>query len=238
MGLTDGVADISQNALLFDAQRVGERSLASRMHAVWSTGALAGTALGTAAAAAGVSVLHQTLGLAALGAAVATIASRPVGRVPAGTGVPADTPGPFVPAGPAGPVSGPRVGGADISSAVAPRSGRRIGAWTLVLGAGVVVAAVEAIANEWSALTLRDGLGASVALAGLGPTAFAAAMLAGRLLGDRAIDRFGDRRVARAGAAVAFGSGFGSRSPRGSRRPRSWSLACSWPASGRRRSSR
>ncbi|MEX0836378.1 MAG: hypothetical protein WD010_09820, partial [Nitriliruptor sp.] len=80
MGLTDGVADISQNALLFDAQRVGERSLASRMHAVWSTGALAGTALGTAAAAAGVSVLHQTLGLAALGAAVATIASRPLGR--------------------------------------------------------------------------------------------------------------------------------------------------------------
>jgi MFS family permease len=239
MGVSDGVADISQNALMFDVQRTGERSLASRMHAVWSLGALGGTAIGTAAATVGVSVLAQTAVLAVVATGLVVAARGAVGRVrtgitgsdtqlpathPPSTHAPAAAPpaaAPSVAAAPAAaaPVDASRVAG---PGAVAPpdasgsRPGRprrrrpRTRAWLLLAVAGLVVAAVEAVANEWSALALRDGLGASVTVAGLGPTAFAGAMLVGRLVGDRGIDRLGSRAVARLGAgAVAAGGGLG-----------------------------
>lgn len=200
MGLTDGVADISQNALLFDVQRAGSRSLASRMHAVWSSGALAGTAIGTVAATARVSVLVQAAGLAVVAATLVLVGRAPVRRLRA-------TAGAYPEALPTA-VAPDAVAGVEVD-APAPRR-PRARAWALVAVAGVVVAAVEAVANEWSALTLRDGLGASLTLAGLGPTAYAGAMLVGRLFGDRGIDRFGPRRVARlSGGAVVLGGGLG-----------------------------
>lgn len=191
MGVTDGVADISQNHLLFEAQRTVSRSLISRMHAVWSAGALLGASIGTAAAAAGVSVLAQTAGLA--GVALVVIA----GAVPALRWHP----------------DVDRLAAVDRPAVHAGRddAGRTRGRrWALVGVAAIAVAAVEGIANEWSALTLRDGLGAGPAMAGAGPMAFAGAMLVGRLLGDRAIDRWGRADTARAGAtAVAVGGGAG-----------------------------
>lgn len=229
MGMTDGVADISQNALMFDVQRTGERSLASRMHAVCSIGALTGTGIGTLAATARISVTVQASALALVACGLALVARLPVrhlgpvrdrdGEAP----VAPVAPGVAAPASPAnlpvgadataastGPASDTR-GAPDATGASAPLlNGRRLRVWALVALTGLVVAAVESLANEWSALTLRDGLGATVALAGLGPTAYAGAMLAGRLVGDRAIDRYGARAVARAGgAAVALGGGVG-----------------------------
>jgi MFS family permease len=190
LGLTDGVADISQNALLFDVQRLGERSVASRMHAVWSVGALAGTGIGTVAAAARVGVVAQTVGLAVVGSLLVAVARRPTAAIPA--------------APPVDPLL------AGVGAPAAPWRRGRGGAWALVALTGLVVATVEAVANEWSALTLRDGLGTSLAVAGLGPTAYAAAMLAGRLGGDRVIDRIGAPATARVGAAaVVLGGGGG-----------------------------
>jgi MFS family permease len=61
---------------------------------------------------------------------------------------------------------------------------------------------VEDAGGSWSALYLRDELGAGPAAAGLGFVALSAAMTIGRLTGDRVVDRFGQRRVARAGGAV------------------------------------
>lgn len=201
MGLTDGIADISQNALLFDVQRTGNRSLASRMHAVWSSGALAGTAIGTVAATARISVLVQAGVLAVVATGLVALGRAPVTRLrrPAADAYPETLPTAVAPdPAPAVDVDAP-----------APRR-PRARAWALVAVAGVVVAAVEAVANEWSALTLRDGLGASLTLAGLGPTAYAGAMLVGRLFGDRGIDRFGPRRMARlGGGAVVLGGGLG-----------------------------
>lgn len=220
MGMTDGVADISQNALMFDVQRTGDRSLASRMHAVWSAGALAGTGLGTLAATAGVTVVTQTATLAVVAFALIAVARTPVRRLrPAAGPVHETAPAEAVPIA-VGALPGSDEPGADEPSVSRPADrgagpgrpprSRRTGVWLLVIVAGVVVAAVESIANEWSALTLQDGLGASVTLAGLGPTAYAGAMLVGRLFGDRGIDRFGARRMARFGAAaVVLGGGLG-----------------------------
>jgi MFS family permease len=52
---------------------------------------------------------------------------------------------------------------------------------------------------------LRDELPAGAATAGLGFVAMSAAMTIGRLTGDRAVDRFGQRRVVRAGGALTAG---------------------------------
>jgi MFS family permease len=217
MGLTDGVADISQNALMFDVQRTGDRSLASRMHAVWSLGALVGTGVGTLAATLGVGIVAQTATLAVVAGVLVVAARRPI-RAITGPSSEATSPDPTpgsdpgalpAPTGPAAPAVAPPAR-TEVPTAVRWRRPRRLRAWGLLVVAGVVVAAVEAVANEWSALALRDGLGASVALAGLGPTTFAGTMLVGRLVGDRGIDRYGARRVARLGAgAVAVGSGLG-----------------------------
>ena len=54
--------------------------------------------------------------------------------------------------------------------------------------------------RSWSAVYLRDEFGAGAAAAGLGFVALSTAMTIGRLTGDRVVDRFGQRRVARWGA--------------------------------------
>jgi MFS family permease len=73
-----------------------------------------------------------------------------------------------------------------------------------VLGTLAASAAfVEDSAASWSAIWLRDDLAASAAVGGLGFVAFQVAMTLGRLTGDRVVDRFGQRRVARIGGAVA-----------------------------------
>jgi MFS family permease len=61
---------------------------------------------------------------------------------------------------------------------------------------------VEDSGSSWSALYLRDELSAGAAAAGLGFVALSAAMTVGRLTGDRAVDRFGQRRVVRVGGAL------------------------------------
>ena len=74
-----------------------------------------------------------------------------------------------------------------------------------VLGIGVVAAAaaiVEGGIAEWSGVYLTEYQGASPGFAALGYGGFALAMLAGRLTGDRVIDRFGHAHTLRAGALL------------------------------------
>ncbi|WP_344936569.1 MFS transporter [Actinoplanes nipponensis] len=68
---------------------------------------------------------------------------------------------------------------------------------------------VEDAGSSWGALFLTDYLSAGAATAGLAFVALQVAMTIGRLLGDRAVDRFGQRTVTRAGGALAAaGMGF------------------------------
>ncbi|MER7083608.1 MFS transporter, partial [Saccharopolyspora kobensis] len=63
-------------------------------------------------------------------------------------------------------------------------------------------ALVEDTAASWGAIYLRDSLGAAAALSGGVFVALQAAQTIGRLTGDRLVNRFGARAVARAGGAL------------------------------------
>jgi MFS family permease len=76
-----------------------------------------------------------------------------------------------------------------------------------VLAALVVIAiggaAIEDSGSSWATLYLRDGLSAPAALAAFGYVAMVGFQFVGRLFGDRLVDRFGERTVARVGGLVA-----------------------------------
>jgi MFS family permease len=78
-----------------------------------------------------------------------------------------------------------------------------------VLGALAACGAfVEDAGSSWGALYLREEVAVGAAAAGLAFVALQVAMTVGRLTGDRVVDRFGQRRVARVGgAAIAAGMG-------------------------------
>lgn len=70
-----------------------------------------------------------------------------------------------------------------------------------VVGFGAVFA--EGACADWSAVYLRDVVGAGAATAAAAYTGFAAAMALGRLVGDRVVARFGPVATVRTGAALA-----------------------------------
>jgi MFS family permease len=182
-GALDAVVDVAQNAHGLRVQRAYGRSILNAFHGVWSIGAVTGGLLGSAAAGLGLP-LPVHLGIVAV-----------VFGVPALFGPRALLPGPDDADredDPAGPGS------------AAPRSLRRTAILTMT-ALGVLAACgafVEDAGSSWSALYLRDELGAAAAVAGLGFVALSAAMTVGRLTGDRAVDRFGQRRVVRVGGAL------------------------------------
>ncbi|SDP58246.1 Fucose permease [Klenkia soli] len=181
VGALDTIVDVAQNAHGLRVQRGYGRSILNALHGLWSLGAVAGGVLGSAVAGLGVPLgLHLWVSAAVFGL-VALLVRRWM------------LPGPDAP---------------EESTAPAPASGARshrrsaVGALAVL---GVLAAAgafVEDSAASWSAIWLRDDLAASVVTAGLGFVAFQVAMTAGRLTGDRVVDRFGQRRVARVGGAV------------------------------------
>jgi Major Facilitator Superfamily len=183
-GALDAVVDVAQNAHGLRVQRLYRRSILNAFHGFWSIGAVAGGLMGSAAAGLAVPLeLHLGV-VAVVFGAVAVIASRAL------------LPGPD-----------------DADREPAPETdagaGRPVNPWraaALLLTAlgvlGVCGAFVEDAGASWSALYLRTGLDAGAAIAGLGFVALSVAMTIGRLTGDRVVDRFGQRRVARAGGAL------------------------------------
>lgn len=193
-GAADALTDVAQNAHGLRVQRRYARSIINSFHAVWSIGAVLGGVMAAAAIAADLPRgLH--LGLAAgFFVFLALVALRWC------------LPGPDREPATAAPATGPPAEVPDQLS----------GAWVKRRGAGrplvAAVAAlvliaisstlVEDVANSWAAVYLSGSLGAPVAVAAAGFIAFVAAQTAGRLVGDRLVDRFGQRAVARAGGAV------------------------------------
>jgi MFS family permease len=76
----------------------------------------------------------------------------------------------------------------------------------LALIALVVLLAEGAVA-DWSAVYLRQDLGATAGTAGLAFTAFSLTMVAGRLVGDRIVVAWGRVRAVRVSALVALAGG-------------------------------
>ncbi|WP_291379008.1 MFS transporter [Demequina sp.] len=189
-GALDANTDVAQNAQGMGVQRRMGRSIINGLHAMWSLGAALGGLLGGAAIALKLSIgMH--LGLSsALFLGMAVLAR--VLMLGPGTGVDRD----------------------EVEHAHdAPRRRFRIpraAAITLVmLGLVAIAGAVaEDAAITWSSIYMAEDLGVDEKLAGYALVSLMALHFVGRLIGDKLVDRWGNRAVARAGGALtAVGMG-------------------------------
>jgi predicted MFS family arabinose efflux permease len=71
-----------------------------------------------------------------------------------------------------------------------------------LVGIAIAGATVEDAGSSWATLYLRDSLDAPGPVAPLGYVALVAFMFVGRLIGDRLVDRLGERAVAHAGGVI------------------------------------
>lgn len=173
LGAADALMDVSMNAHAVHVERRAGRSLLNGFHAAWSIGAVAGGLLGSAAAAFGVPVALHLLAVVTAGGAV-TLSSLLSGT------------------GHAPPIPRKR-----------PTRSRPAPA-LLLLGVIVLVGAfIEDVPNSWSAVYLTDSLGAGPGPAGLALVAFLTGMTAGRMAGNRLVDRFGPTAVLTGGGLLA-----------------------------------
>ncbi|MGC5562387.1 MFS transporter [Streptomyces sp. FR-108] len=203
-GAMDAVTDVAQNAHGLRVQRRYGRSIINSFHAIWSIGAVTGGAMAAAAIALGLS-RGQHLAISGVVFAVAAcVALRFCLPGPETEPEPEPEPEPEI-----GSVtgsaaeSGPDAGAGGGRQAGRPTAGRRtayvLGALVLIATAGTLV---EDAGSSWAALYLSGSLSASVTLAASGYIALVGAQFVGRIIGDRLVDRFGQRTVARAGGAI------------------------------------
>lgn len=187
-GLADAQTDVAQNAHALRVQRSYGRSIINSMHAVWSVGAVLGGVMGSAAIALGLDIVVQLAISGTVFGVISLISYRFLLRGPDH-----DEPAPVA----AAPVD---TGGQ-----------RRMLAYLVLLVLAVLSiagAVVEDAGQSWATLYLRESLGAPAAIAGFGFIALVGGQFLGRVLGDRVVDRYGERRVARWGALLtAVGMG-------------------------------
>lgn len=205
-GAMDSITDVAQNSHGLRVQKLYERSILNSFHAVWSIGAVGGGAVGALAAQSGTPLaLH--LGLTAVVFGVAACAIYPL--LLAGPEPDED------------PAVDPAVEPAvepDVEPAtdgrMADRRDRRspgVAGYAVLLALVVIAssgAIVEDAGSSWAAIYLSDSLAASSFTAGLGFIALQGMQFVGRLMGDRLVDRFGQRLIARLGGlCVLLGMG-------------------------------
>lgn len=189
-GASDSVTDVAQNSHGLRVQRRYGRSIINGFHAVWSIGAVLGGSMAAGAIAVGLPLdVHLGISLT-LFAVVALVAFR--FRLRGADDDAADgAPGP----------AGAGVRGPGLST-------RTVAILAALVLIGIGGALVEDAGSSWATLYLSAGLGAPAALAATGYVALVGAQTVGRLLGDRFVDRFGQRTVACAGGVIiALGMG-------------------------------
>ena len=216
-GLAGGMLDVGMNSQAVIVERAVGRPLMTSFHSCYSFGGLAGALVGGAFAWAGIGPGPNFISAGIPLAIVAVLASRWLLRddgngadavlVAAG---PADV---ALPAGRRGGVGGSaRRGGRGSGERGGRGSGGRGGRWprprvglALVFMAALAICSLlgEGAADGWSAVYLRDNLGASAGLAALAYAGFSVAMAFGRLSGDRLAIRLGPVAVMRLCGLVA-----------------------------------
>jgi predicted MFS family arabinose efflux permease len=182
VGLGLGTLDVLINVEAAAVERTAGRTLMPMMHGAWSAGAAAGSGIGAACAALGVSPAAQFIAEAALIAAagIATAAG-----IPAGKRTPAAQPSP------------------DRAAKLRQWLHGWLD-WRLLL-IGVVMLGVdfgEGSANSWLTLAMRNGHGATAAVAALFFTAFAVGEALARIFGGPVVDRLGRVRTVRVSTAL------------------------------------
>jgi len=232
-GALDAIVDVAQNSHGLRVQRRYGRSILNSFHAIWSVGAVAGGLMGGAAAGLGVPIgVHLAISGVVFGV-VAVVSYRLMLRGPEPAseleeapatpieGVASSSTSAPVPVAGAGSDDGTGAGdrsgassgigsGSDSGSdagARVRRSAVKLGTWGVLVALVLIAASgtvVEDAGNTWAALYLSGSLGAGVTVAALGFVALQGAQFVGRILGDRLVDRFGQRAVARVGGALVF----------------------------------
>lgn len=184
-GFCNGILDVSMNAHAVHVEKSYGRPVMSGFHATFSVGGVLAALVGAGAASAGLNPPASMTAMGAAGIVIALASARAL-----------------LPAAPA--VEGLAAG--SVEEPEASRSGKRRGTtgrvWLLAVLA-LMVMLCEGAANDWSALHLKDVLGAPAGTAAFAYGTFAAAMTLGRLLADRFVARFGSMAILRYGAATA-----------------------------------
>jgi fucose permease len=190
-GASDATMDASMNAHGVLVQRDYGRSILHGFHGWWSLGSLVGGATGALMALLNVPLATHLAGVAGILAVLALLASR---WLLGGREVDAAVHARFTETD---------AGGQPDPAARARRLVRLVALVAPIGIAGLLGVVMEESSQTWNAVYLTDVLGASAAVAALGYVALSAAMTLGRLTNDRWIDRWGNVRVARGGAALA-----------------------------------
>ncbi|MFC7276676.1 MFS transporter [Paractinoplanes rhizophilus] len=178
VGAGNSAWDVSMNVEGADVERRLGRTIMPRFHAGFSLGTVLGAGASALAAAAGLPIWAQLYLTAALTAAVAVPTVRA-----------------FLPHTPPAASSS---GGVSVSQAW--REPRTILIGLIMLGFGFT----EGTANDWFAISLVDGYGASETVGAIGYGSFVTAMTLSRLFGGAAIERWGRVRVLRVTVACGL----------------------------------
>lgn len=184
VGLGIGAVDVLINVEGAAVEQAAGRTLMPLMHAAWSAGAVVGSGIGAAAAAADLAPRWQFLAEAVLIIVVATVASRAI---------------------PLGPRAAAEATHASLRQRLLGwlhgwRDGRLLMIGLVMLG----VELGEGSANNWLTLAVTDGHHQPDAVAALFFTIFAAGETLARVLGGPLVDRFG--RVATVRMTTALGA--------------------------------
>jgi predicted MFS family arabinose efflux permease len=176
-GMTFGLTDIGMNAQGSAVERSYARPVMNGMHAGWCAGGITGGLIGSFSASAGLSFGETLVG----GAIIALPLTLVLGRTYIDDRAPAGT--------------------------ATGRARARLPLVVYLIGALAFVAfMMEGTIADWSGLFLNRELGSAQAVAALAYPLFEAAMLGGRLIGDRVRTRLGTRRMltyAGLGTAIA-----------------------------------
>jgi MFS family permease len=178
-GASDAITDVAQNAHGLRVQRNYGRSIINSFHAVWAVGAIVGGLMGAGAIAIHMPRTTHLLIAGVIFSAVVLIAYPYLLRGPDHDDHPA--------------------------ARWADRGGAGLAVYATLTALVVIAiagATVEDAGSSWATLYLRDTLGAPGAVAVFGYIALVGFMFIGRTIGDRLVDRFGERTVVRAGGFV------------------------------------
>ncbi|MEV6489595.1 MFS transporter [Actinoplanes sp. NPDC051633] len=171
-GAGNSTWDVSMNVEGADVERRLDRTIMPRFHAGFSLGTVLGAGFSAGAAAVGLPVSGQLFITAGLTAVVMVVTVRR-----------------FLPWEPLPPGEKPAM-----SVRQAWREPRTVLIGLIMLGFGFT----EGAANDWLAIGLVDGYGASETIGAIGFGTFVTAMTLARLFGGEAIERWGRVRVLRA----------------------------------------
>jgi len=181
LGLASGFLDVVMNANAVAVERSYRRPIMSGLHGVWSVGLLAGSGIGTGAAALGAGVLLHFVVVAVALAILTVLATRGllsevsegVARQPAGEALLRE-----------------RVWSAPV----------------LLLGLIAFSSfACEGSAADWSAVYMHETVGTGTGYAGIAFVAFSLGMITSRFASDALSARFGPTLLVRGGGLLAAG---------------------------------